>query len=41
MPRGDFAREYWKYRKEGGNLSMKDYAASKKEGEQNANTNTI
>ena len=25
MARGDFTKAYWKYKKEGGKLSMKDY----------------
>lgn len=28
--RGQFLKEYWSYRKEGGELSMKDYATQKK-----------
>ncbi len=31
MPKGDFLKEFWKYKKEGGNLSMKEYSAKKKE----------
>jgi len=39
MPKGQFAKDYWEYRKNGGKLSMKDYAVFRKQvGDTNANS---
>lgn len=30
MPRGDFIKEYWTYKKSGGSMTKREYADSKK-----------
>lgn len=38
MPKGQFVKDYWEYRKNGGKLSMKDFSVFRKQvtGEENA-----